>query len=244
MRYRAVIEYDGTNLFGWQRQVNLPTVQQHLEESLLPISKVLTTVHGAGRTDSGVHALGQVAHFDLETNHTPFAIQQCMNHHLRDVAISVLSIEPVSQDFHARFMAKKREYLYKILNRRSKPGLLLNRAWWVARPLDVDAMNEAAQFLIGEHDFSAFRAQGCQAKSPVKIVDKAYFYKEDDVINFVIMANGFLYHQVRNIVGSLYNVGIAKWSKEDFLDIMSKNDRALAGMTTPACGLYFKKAYY
>lgn len=244
MRYKAIIEYDGTPFYGWQRQVGFTTVQERLELALLPLSRELTCVHGAGRTDTGVHALEQTAHFDLDRDLDPFAIQQCMNHYLQDVPVSVLSVSRMDNNFHARFSAKQREYKYIIINRRSKPALLLNRAWWVIRSLDIDAMADAASVLVGTHDFSSFQAQGCQAKSPIRTVSKAEIIKHDDMIEFYIAADGFLYHQVRNIVGSLYNIGIGKWTKDDVIEVINKKDRSQAGMTVPACGLYFVKVSY
>lgn len=244
MKYKATIEYDGSCFFGWQRQPDRVSIQERLELALLPLSKSLTTIHGAGRTDTGVHAIAQVAHFDLERDIDPFVIQQCMNHHLSDVPISVLLIEKVTDDFHARFSAKQREYIYKILNRRAKPSLLLNKAWWVQRPIDEQKMHSAASYLLGTHDFSAFRAQGCQAKSPIKTVTKAEVIRNGDIVEFYIKADAFLYHQVRNIIGSLYNVGSGKWTENEFLTVFNGRKRAAAGMTAPASGLYFKSVTY
>lgn len=244
MRYKATIEYDGSGFFGWQRQPDRISVQERLELALLPLSKTLTTIHGAGRTDTGVHAIAQVAHFDLDRDIDPFVIQQCMNHYLADVPISVLLIEKVQDSFHARFSAKQREYVYKILNRRAKPSLLLNKAWWVQRPLDEAKMHSAALNLLGTHDFSAFRAQGCQAKSPIKTVIDSGVTRTGDIVEFYIKADAFLYHQVRNMIGSLYNVGSGKWTENEFIDVFNNRNRAVAGMTAPACGLYFKSVSY
>lgn len=244
MRYKATIEYDGSGFFGWQRQPDRISIQERLELALLPLSKRLTTIHGAGRTDTGVHAVAQVAHFDLDRDIDPFVIQQCMNHYLADVPISVLLIEKVPDSFHARFSAKQREYVYKILNRRAKPSLLLNKAWWVQRPLDEAKMHSAALNLLGTHDFSAFRAQGCQAKSPIKTVIDTGVTRTGDIVEFYIKADAFLYHQVRNMIGSLYNVGSGKWTEDEFVDVFHNRNRAIAGMTAPACGLYFKSVSY
>jgi len=197
MRYKATIEYDGSGFFGWQRQPDRISVQERLELALLPLSKTITTIHGAGRTDTGVHAIAQVAHFDLDRDIDTFVIQQCMNHYLADVPISVLLIEKVQDSFHARFSAKQREYVYKIINRRAKPSLLLNKAWWVQRPLDEAKMHSAALNLLGTHDFSAFRAQGCQAKSPIKTVIDTGVTRTGDIVEFYIKADAFLYHQVQ-----------------------------------------------
>lgn len=244
MRYKAVIEYDGTAFYGWQRQNDLLTVQQRVEESLLALSKEIVTVYGAGRTDTGVHAYGQVAHFDLQASCSAFRVMECMNHFLKDVPISILSLEEVDRDFHARFSAKEREYVYRIVNRRSKPALQANRAWWVIKSLNVELMNDAASYLLGEHDFSAFRAQGCQSKTPIKTISYIHVKRFGEMIELKVRANAFLYHQVRNIVGSLYDVGCGKLSKTGFIDIFYKKDRSIAGVTAPACGLYFNKVYY
>ncbi len=244
MRYKAVIEYDGTAFYGWQRQNDLLTVQQRVEESLLALSKEIVTVYGAGRTDTGVHAYGQVAHFDLQTSCSAFRVMECMNHFLKDVPISVLSLEEADSDFHARFSAKEREYVYRIVNRRSKPALQANRAWWVIKSLNAELMNDAASCLLGEHDFSAFRAQGCQSKTPIKTISYIHVKRFGEMIELKVRANAFLYHQVRNIVGSLYDVGCGKLSKTEFSDIFYKKDRSIAGVTAPACGLYFNKVYY
>ena len=244
IRYKIIIEYDGTPFRGWQRQDGLLTVQECLEQAILPLAKRPVNVYGAGRTDAGVHAIGQVAHFDLDRETEPFVVQQCMNHYLRNVPVSVLNTQIVDDEFHARFKAIEREYIYKILNRRAKPALDANKSWWVIRDLDVNLMNSTAQLLLGTHDFSAFRAQGCQAKSPIKTVSNAEVTRSGNHIKFTIRANAFLYHQVRNIVGSLYNVGCGKWTATKFEEVMNKKDRSFAGMTTPACGLYLNKIYY
>lgn len=243
-RYKIIVEYDGTPFQGWQQQSGFVTVQERLEQAILPLSKVHTRIHGAGRTDAGVHALGQAAHFDLNKEIDPFVVQQCMNHYLNDVPVSILSAEIVSDDFHARFKAIEREYIYRILNRRAKPAVDANKAWWVVRELNADLMHDTAQCLLGTHDFSAFRAQGCQSKSPIKTVSKVSVTRNGACIEFLIRANAFLYHQVRNIVGSLYNVGCGKWTCNTFIDVMEAKNRAQSGMTTPACGLYLNKVYY
>ena len=207
-RYKVTVEYDGTPFHGWQRQEGANSVQQHLEESILPITRAPVTFFGAGRTDTGVHALAQVAHFD------------------------------------ARFSAKERFYLYKILNRRANACLDLNRVWKVTPPLDAEKMNKVAQNLVGRHDFSSFRAAGCQANSPVKTLNSISVTREDEKIFVRVTAKSFLYHQVRNIVGSLYMVGCGKWSEEDFVRVFEAKDRTKAGQTAPACGLYFVGVRY
>lgn len=243
-RYKLIIEYDGTNFSGWQKQKEQDTIQQRLEESIIPLTKNHVEIYGAGRTDTGVHALRQTAHFDSKIYLEPFVIQRCMNAHLRNIPITVLNVEKVAQDFHARFSAIERSYIYKILNRKSKPALEINRCWWIMQNLNIEAMNQAAQNLVGKHDFSAFRATGCQAKSPIKILQKISVTCVNDLVTIEIIAHSFLYHQVRNIVGSLYMVGIGKWNNEYFLEILNGKDRTKAGQTAPACGLFFNKVKY
>ena len=255
-RYKITIEYDGTNYFGWQRQSGLPTIQQKLEEVLFPLTKAPVTIYGAGRTDAGVHALGQVAHFDMPIKGSgteeakakreidPLKIRECMNAHLRDEAISILSVEQVEENFDARFSARERTYLYKILNRRAPPALEKNRVWHVMKPLDTEKMHKAAQCLVGRHDFSSFRAIGCQSNSPIKTLNSIKIYREGDMIFAELKARSFLYHQVRNIIGSLFMVGKRSWTAEDFQQIFEQKDRTKAGQTAPACGLYFVSVSY
>lgn len=245
-RYKVVVEYDGSGFCGWQKQDGFKTVQGVLEEAVAPLERCVSSVsvYGAGRTDTGVHALGQVAHFDLEKERDSFSVMQCMNSNLRCEPVSILSIEKVGNDFHARFSAKQREYCYIILNRRSKPTVEAKRVWWVVKDLDDKAMNEAAQILVGKHDFSSFRAQGCQALSPIKTIDKISVIRNENKIYINVAAPSFLYHQVRNIVGSLCNVGTGRWKINDFKNIFEAKDRKLAGVTAPAEGLYFKGVLY
>jgi tRNA pseudouridine38-40 synthase len=243
-RYKIIVEYDGSPFAGWQRQDNLDTIQQRLEEAVLPLTKKLTTICGSGRTDSGVHALGQVAHFDTEYDLDCFRIQECMNAHLRDVPIGVLSVAEVSRDFDARFSARERFYLYKILNRRTKSCICANRVWNVTPRMDEKKMNSAAQCLIGKHDFSSFRAAGCQSSSPVKTLNRISVRRSDDIIIIETSARSFLYRQVRNIVGSLFLVGCGKWSEHYFHEILAARDRKKAGPTAPAHGLYFLGVAY
>ena len=243
-RYKLIVEYDGTPFCGWQRQEGVLTVQQCLEEAVQPLTKDLVTMSGAGRTDAGVHALGQVAHFETGKNLDVFRIQECMNAHLVDYPISVLSVEQVRSDFHSRFSAVERFYIYKIVNRRSKLALDINRAWKILRPIDAKRMNNIAQILVGKHDFSAFRAKGCQASSPVKTLNSISVERFCDQIIVKLAAKSFLYHQVRNIVGSLQKVGVGEWTEEKFQAVFNSRDRSLAAATAPACGLYFWKIRY
>ena len=243
-RYKITIEYDGTNYSGWQQQSKAPSVQEELQKAAFCFLHEQVTLFGAGRTDAGVHALGQVAHFDTQKTLDPFRICQAFNAHLRPQPISVLNAEIVNDDFHARFDAKKRHYIYKILNRRSRPALYENRAWWVYQPLDEKLMSDAAQVLIGKHDFTTFRAAACQAKSPVKTLDEIRIERYGDFIFLYFSARSFLHHQVRNIVGTLKLVGEGLWSKQRVIDALEAKDRKAGGPTAAAEGLYFEKVDY
>ncbi len=243
-RYKIVIEYDGTPFHGWQRQDGYDSVQQHVEESMVPFLKHAVAVHCAGRTDAGVHALGQVVHFDTDRDIDCFRLQECMNFYLNSVPICVLSIEKVPETFHARLSPIERSYVYKILNRRGKATIDANRVWVVSAKLDENKMHSAAQCLVGKHDFSSFRAVGCQQKSPIKTINRISIERYNDLIEITVAAKSFLYHQVRNIVGSLKLVGSGKWTENDFCTIFEAKDRTLAGPTAPACGLYFVGAVY
>ncbi|MDR1560891.1 MAG: tRNA pseudouridine(38-40) synthase TruA [Holosporaceae bacterium] len=243
-RYKIIVEYDGTPFSGWQRQDECDTVQQRLEEAVFPLIKTRVTIYGSGRTDAGVHALGQVAHFDLSNYNNCSKIRGCMNAHLSNIPISVISVEEVDPNFDARFSAVERFYLYKILNRRVRPSIDVNRVWHIPYELDVNKMNEAAQCLIGKHDFSSFRATGCQSSSPTKTLNKISVQKRGDIIAIEVAARSFLYRQVRNIVGSLCFVGNKKWSKQNFAEVLNAKDRTKAGPTAPACGLYLLNVKY
>ncbi|MDR0677370.1 MAG: tRNA pseudouridine(38-40) synthase TruA [Holosporaceae bacterium] len=243
-RYKIIVEYDGSPFAGWQRQNGLDTIQQRLEETLLSLSKKPVILYGAGRTDAGVHALRQTAHFDMERDIDCFRVLECMNAHLLNIPIGVLSVEKVTEDFDARFSAIERTYIYKILNRRTKPCIDAQKVWHVIQKLDEGKMNTAAQCLVGKHDFSSFRAAGCQSKSPIKTANNIAVERKGDIIFLEISAKSFLYHQVRNIVGSLVLVGIEKWSRENFEDLLIQKDRKKAGITAPACGLYLSNVIY
>jgi tRNA pseudouridine38-40 synthase len=243
-RYKIIVEYDGSPFLGWQRQKNANTVQQRLEEAILPLIKVPTTLYGAGRTDAGVHASGQVAHFDSAYDLDCFRIQACMNAHLKDAPIAVLAAEKVSKLFDARFSALERTYVYKILNRRAKACLDARRIWNVVPYVDEKKMNAAARHLVGKHDFSAFRAAGCQSNSPVKTLNGIFVKRAGDVVTIQTSARSFLYRQVRNIVGSLVFVGCGKWSERDFQEVFQARDRRKAAPTAPAHGLYFANVTY
>ncbi|MBO6783292.1 MAG: tRNA pseudouridine(38-40) synthase TruA [Alphaproteobacteria bacterium] len=242
--FRITVEYDGTPYVGWQRQDNGPSIQAALESALREFCGEDVAVHGAGRTDAGVHALGQVAHFDIARDTDAATVIDALNHFLRHEPISVLETEAVDEDFHARFSATRRHYRYRILNRRPRPTVTRGRVSWVPVPLDADAMASAAQCLVGEHDFSSFRASICQAKSPVKTLDRLDVSRHGDEIHVEASARSFLHHQVRNIVGTLELVGKGRWSADDVSAALDARDRAAAGPTAPACGLYLLSVDY
>ena len=245
-RYKITVEYDGTNLLGWQRQLDGPSAQEHLENALFTFTHQTTEICAAGRTDAGVHALAQVAHFDTEKEWDLYRLREAFNANLRnaDAPVVVLSVEPVSSDFHARFSAVGRGYIYRILNRPTPSPIAKNRVWWVPYQLDIEAMRQGAQYLLGHHDFSSFRAAACQAKSPLKTLDKLDIEKHGDEIIFTVEARSFLHHQVRNMVGTLKMVGNGFIPPEEIQHILEQKDRKVAGPTAPACGLYLAKVMY
>lgn len=246
MRYKLTIEYDGTDILGWQRQLDGPSVQEYLETILEKLSGHHSEIAAAGRTDAGVHALGQVAHMDFDTTMEDWKIREAFNANLRELGakVSIVSVEKVSDDFHARFSAKGRGYIYRIFNRRAASVLLENRVWWVPVELDVKKMCEGAKYLLGHHDFTSFRAAACQAKSPIKTLDKLDIEKNGDEIIFTVEARSFLHHQVRNMVGTLKMVGDGHLKPEDIKTILEAKNRSAAGVTAPACGLYLNKVMY
>ena len=245
LRYKLVIEYDGTPFVGWQRQKDGISVQEVLEKALSTAVREPIVLFGSGRTDTGVHALAQVAHFDTGKKLDCFRLRESLNALVRPYPISIHLAEPVSEDFHARFSAKERTYIYRILNTRFPPALDKNRVWWYSCPLDVQKMNEAAQLLLGKHDFSTFRASECQAKSPVKTLDFIEVKTvSSNMIEMMVKARSFLHHQVRNIMGSLVNVGSGKWTVSDFKKALEAKDRRAGGQTAPAAGLYFVSVRY
>lgn len=243
-RYKLVLEYDGRGLVGWQRQDNGPSVQAALEEAVYRFCGERLTAHAAGRTDAGVHALGQVAHVDIEKPITTDSLRDAVNHHLRPAPIAVLSAEAVADDFHARFSAVRRRYLYRIANRRAPLTLDAGRAWWVPAPLDAPAMHAAAQGLVGRHDFTSFRASECQARTAEKTLDVLDVARRGEEIEVIAKARSFLHHQIRNIVGTLRLVGAGKWTRADVARALAARDRSAAGETAPAEGLYFLGADY
>jgi tRNA pseudouridine38-40 synthase len=243
-RYRITVEYDGGDFVGWQRQANGPSVQAALEQAIHGFCGETVLVEGAGRTDAGVHALGQVAHFDLAKATTADTVMKALNFHLKPAPVAVLAAAAVSDDFHARFSAIRRAYLYRIVNRRAPLTLERGHAWFVPQPLDAAAMHAAAQLLVGHHDFTSFRASECQAKSPVKTLDVLSVTREGERIELRAAARSFLHHQVRNFVGSLKLVGEGKWTAADLQAALEARNRAAAGPTAPAAGLYLTEVGY
>ena len=243
-RYRLVLEYDGTPFAGWQRQAGLPSVQQSLETAIEAFCGQVPITQAAGRTDAGVHALGQVVHFDLEDARDPFRMKGALNFHLKPDPISVLDAEEVPDGFEARFSAKARHYEYRILNRRARPALEANRVWHVPGPLDAEVMDHAAQFLVGKHDFTTFRAADCQAKSPERTLDRLDVRREGEHLVVSASARSFLHHQVRSLVGTLKKAGEGKWPVRRVRDALEARDRSKCGPMAPACGLYLMSVDY
>ncbi|MCL2469517.1 MAG: tRNA pseudouridine(38-40) synthase TruA [Alphaproteobacteria bacterium] len=243
-RWAITVEYDGAGFSGWQRQRESLTVQQVLEEALTSFCGESVTLHVAGRTDAGVHALAQVAHFDLEKDTDEQTICGAMNHYVRPHAVTVLSAREVAPDFHARFSAQARRYRYIVCNRKPPLALMRGRAWHVVAPLSLDSMRKAAKLLHGKHDFSTFRASGCQANSPLRTLDSITVDQQEDLFVFEAQARSFLYHQVRNMVGSLTLVGAGQWNVDDFAQAFAAADRTKGGLTAPADGLYFMRVFY
>jgi tRNA pseudouridine38-40 synthase len=243
-RYRLTIEYDGTPFNGWQRQADQPSVQQALEEAIEAFSGEQVKTQAAGRTDSGVHAFGQVAHFDLGREWDPFRISEALNYHLKRNPVAILACEAVGDDFEARFSAKMRHYEYLILNRRARPALEHKRVWHVPSDLDVDKMHEAAQTILGQHDFTTFRAAECQSNSPVKTLNSFDVSRQADHVVITAGARSFLHHQVRAMVGSLKLVGTGKWQVGDLRKALDAKDRARCGAQAPAAGLYLVRVGY
>jgi len=243
-RYKLTLEYDGTRFVGWQRQDNGASVQGALEAAILKFCGAECAVAAAGRTDAGVHATGQVAHFDCDKDFAADTVRDALNFHLKPLPVTVLAAEPVGTDFHARFSATGRAYLYRIVNRRAPLALDANRAWWVPVELDAEAMAEGARHLLGHHDFTSFRAGECQAKSPMKTLDVLSVERHGDQILVTAAARSFLHHQVRNMVGSLKLVGAGKWRPEAMRTALEARDRKAAGPTAPAQGLYLTGVRY
>ena len=243
-RYKLTVEYDGSPFCGWQRQAGDLSVQQVLEEAIERFSGERASTQAAGRTDAGVHALGQVVTFDLERAWDGFRIREALNFHTRPHPVAVLACEAVDETFEARFSARARHYEYRILNRRARPAIEAHRVWHVGVPLDADAMHAAAQLILGNHDFTTFRAAECQAKSPEKTLDVLDVSRQADTIVVTARARSFLHSQVRSMVGSLKLVGEGKWSPRQFRAALDARDRSRCGPLAPPDGLYLTKVDY
>lgn len=243
-RYKLTLEYDGTPFAGWQRQADVLSVQQVVEDAIEKMSGERVVIQAAGRTDSGVHALGQVVSFDLSKDWDPFRIREALNFHTKPHPVAVIACDAVSDAFEARFSAMARHYEYRILNRRGRPALDDFRVWHCPMVLDVDAMHAAAQSILGKHDFTTFRAAECQAKSPEKTLDRLDVSREGEMIVVRASARSFLHSQVRSMVGSLKLVGEGRWSPRDFRAALDARDRSRCGPLAPPAGLYLTRVDY
>lgn len=243
-RYRLTIEYDGTPFAGWQRQHGQPSVQAALEDAIMRLGEEDVTVSGAGRTDAGVHAMGQVAHVDLQKDWKPGKLMGAINAQVRPDPVSVLDVAIVDEDFHARFSATARHYRFRILDRQPPPALDRNRVWWVPHALETQAMHEAAQTLVGHHDFTTFRSAQCQSKSPVKTLDRLDVVREGAEVVVYASARSFLHNQVRSLVGTLKLAGEGKWSAADVRAALDAADRSACGPVAPPDGLYLVSVDY
>ncbi len=245
-RFRMSVEYDGTSYVGWQKQDNGHSVQAALQNAIQSLTGETVSIRGAGRTDSGVHAMGQVIHADISREWKPFKLRNALNAHLMmaNERVSVIDVQQVSDDFDARFSAVKRHYLYRIINRPSPLAVEAGRAWWVPKPLDHEAMHAAAQMLVGHHDFTTFRSAHCQAKSPVRTLDRLDVTRTGDLIEIRASAQSFLHNQIRSFAGTLKLAGEAKMSPDDVRRALEARDRKECGPVAPPEGLYFMKVDY
>jgi tRNA pseudouridine38-40 synthase len=243
-RYRLTVEYDGGPYFGFQAQKDQPSVQAALTRAIMAFSGESVVIHAAGRTDSGVHATGQVVHFDTLRDWPADTVRKAMNAHLAREPVAVIDAVVADQDFHARFSAKGRRYLYRLLNRPAPPALDAGRVWHVRGALDVEAMNQAAACLIGLHDFTTFRDVHCQSKSPVKTLDVARIWRDGEAVHLGFEARSFLHRQVRSMTGSLVEVGLGRWTAADLKAALDAKDRAFCGQVAPAQGLYLVGVEY
>ena len=243
-RFALTLEFDGTPFMGLQRQPQGPTVQQCVEDAVLAITGEQTAMHAAGRTDAGVHALAMRAHIDVAKDIAPFRLMEALNARLRPAPIAVTACDIVPQDWHARFSCIGRSYRYRVINRRAPLTVELNRAWHVRAPLDTDAMHRAAQMLVGRHDFTTFRSVHCQAKDPVKALDRLDVRRDGELLLIEAGARSFLQHQVRSMVGCLVLVGLGRWQEARIAEALAAQDRAALGLNAPPQGLYFVGAKY
>ena len=245
MRYKIIIEYDGTPFVGWQKQENGRSIQESIESAIKKIFEEEVVIFGAGRTDAGVHAIGQTAHFDIKKkSFDTYVIKNALNDHLRPLPISILYVEEVDENFHARFDAIQRKYLYRIINRKSPLTIEKGRAWQVHKSLSVELMKKCIPLIEGKHDFTTFRSANCQSESPIKTIDEVKITQSDENIYFGISAKSFLHHQVRSLVGSLKMVGDGSWSIHDFDNVLKSKNRSKCGALAPSEGLYFMEVKY
>jgi len=243
-RFALTLEFDGTPFMGLQRQPHGPSVQQAIEDAVRAVTGERATLASAGRTDTGVHALAMRSHVDIEKGIEPFRLMEALNAHLRPDPIAVLDCEIVPDDWHARFSCVGRAYFYRIINRRAPLTLDLNRAWQVPQDLDADAMHRAAQALVGRHDFTTFRSAQCQAKDPVKTLDRLDVERDGEEVRIHAEARSFLHHQVRSMVGCLALAGMGRWREEQVAEALAARDRQELGLNAPPHGLYFVRAVY
>ena len=245
MRYKIIIEYDGTPFVGWQKQENGRSIQESIESVIKKIFEEEVVIFGAGRTDAGVHAIGQTAHFDIKKkSFDTYVIKNALNDHLRPLPISILHVKEVDENFHARFDAIQRKYLYRIINRKSPLTIEKGRAWQVHKSLSVEPMKKCIPLIEGKHDFTTFRSSHCQSESPIKTIDEVKITQSDENIYFGISAKSFLHHQVRSLVGSLKMVGDGSWSIHDFENALKSKNRSQCGALAPSEGLYFMEVKY
>jgi tRNA pseudouridine38-40 synthase len=243
-RFSLTLEFDGSPFMGLQRQAHGPSVQQAVEEAALAVTGETVTLHAAGRTDAGVHALAMRAHVDIARDIAPFRLQEALNAKLRPAPIAVIACEAVADEWHARFSCIGRSYRYRIVNRRAPLTLTRGQAWLVRAPLDAAAMHRAAQALVGLHDFTTFRSAHCQAASPVKTLDRLDVRRDGEKVLIEAQARSFLHHQVRSMVGCLVLVGLGKWPEERIAQVLAARDRQKLGLNAPPDGLYFTGAAY
>ncbi|NML09012.1 tRNA pseudouridine(38-40) synthase TruA [Sphingobium sp. AR-3-1] len=243
-RFAFTVEFDGRPFMGWQRQAHGPSVQQTIEDAIFAVTGERAVIHAAGRTDAGVHGLAMRAHGDIDKTIAPFRLMGAINARMRPAPVSILACEPVDDDWHARFSCIGRSYIYRIANRRAPLTFERGLTWRVIQPLDVPAMQDAAQLLVGQHDFTTFRSAHCQAQSPVKSLDRLDVIRDGDRIAIHAAARSFLHHQVRSMVGCLAMVGMGRWRADDLRAALEAKDRAALGLNAPPDGLYFVQAAY
>ncbi len=243
-RFAFTVEFDGRPFMGWQRQAHGPSVQQTIEDAIFAVTGERAVIHAAGRTDAGVHGLAMRAHADIDKAIAPFRLMGAINARMRPAPVSIMACEPMADDWHARFSCVGRSYIYRIVNRRAPLTFERGLAWRVIQPLDVPAMQDAAQLLVGRHDFTTFRSAHCQAQSPVKSLDRLDVTRDGDRIAIHAAARSFLHHQVRSMVGCLAMVGMERWRADDLRAALEAKDRAALGLNAPPDGLYFVQAAY